>query len=92
MPPEPAEYQGREAIGAFLRDRFATIAGRPARLVPTRANGQPAFGYYIGDAHSPIARFTTVIVLTLDGDKISGLTRFPDTGILPAFGLPRTLR
>ena len=92
MPPEPAEYQGRQAIGAFLRDRFATIAGRPARLMPTRANGQPAFGYYIADAHSPITQFTNVIVLTLDGDKISGLTRFRDTGILPAFGLPRILR
>jgi hypothetical protein len=31
-------------------------------------------------------------VLTLEGDKISGLTRFRDTGFLPAFGLPRVLR
>jgi RNA polymerase sigma-70 factor (ECF subfamily) len=33
-----------------------------------------------------------VLVLTLEGDRISALTRFGDTGILPAFGLPRTLR
>jgi hypothetical protein len=33
-----------------------------------------------------------VIVLTLEGDRIAGLTRFGDTGILPRFGLPRTLR
>jgi RNA polymerase sigma-70 factor (TIGR02960 family) len=92
MPPDPAEYQGKDAIGKFLRDRFAVIVNRPSRLVPTHANGQPAFGYYIGDVHSPIARFTSVIVLTLEGDKISGLTRFGDTGILPAFGLPRVLR
>jgi RNA polymerase sigma-70 factor (TIGR02960 family) len=92
MPPEPAEYQGRDAIRAFLRDRFAVIEGRPARLVPTRANGQPAFGHYVGEAHSPIARFDGVLVVTLEGDRISGLTRFRDTGILPAFGLPRTLR
>jgi RNA polymerase sigma-70 factor (TIGR02960 family) len=92
MPPEPFEYQGRETIGAFLRNRFAVLEGRPARLVATSANGQPAFGHYIGDAHSPIARFEGVIVLTLEGDKISGLTRFRDTGILPAFGLPRVLR
>jgi RNA polymerase sigma-70 factor (ECF subfamily) len=46
----------------------------------------------VGDAHSPIARFNGVIVLTLEGDKISRLTRFGDTGILPAFGLPRMLR
>jgi RNA polymerase sigma-70 factor (TIGR02960 family) len=92
MPPEPAEYQGKDTIGKFLRDRFALVERRPARLVPTRANGQPAFGHYIGDAHSPIARFNGVIVLTLEGNKISGLTRFGDTGILPAFGLPRMLR
>jgi RNA polymerase sigma-70 factor (ECF subfamily) len=92
MPPEPAEYQGREAIRAFLRNRFALVANRPSRLVPTRANGQPTFGHYVGDAHSPIARFDGVLVLTLEGDKISGLTRFRDTGILPAFGLPRVLR
>ena len=92
MPPEPLEYQGKEAIAAFLHDRFAPVVDRPTRLVPTRANGQPAFGYYIGDAHTPILRFTSVFVLTLEGDRIAGLTRFGDTGILPAFGLPRVLR
>jgi RNA polymerase sigma-70 factor (ECF subfamily) len=92
MPPEPAEYQGPEAIRTFLRDRFALTEGRPTRLVATAANGQPAFGHYVGDAHSAIARFDGVIVVTLDGDRISGLTRFRDTGILPAFGLPRVLR
>jgi RNA polymerase sigma-70 factor (ECF subfamily) len=43
MPPEPYEYQGQAAIGAFLSDR-AVRRGAPLRLVPTRANGQPAFG------------------------------------------------
>ena len=41
MPPEPYEYQGRAVIGAFLSDR-AVRRGAPLRLVPTRANGQPA--------------------------------------------------
>jgi len=44
MPPEPYEYQGAGAIGAFLRDRTA-LRGAPL-LVPTRANTQPAFGCY----------------------------------------------
>jgi RNA polymerase sigma-70 factor (TIGR02960 family) len=92
MPPEPVEYQGRETVRAFLRNRFAVTEGRPLRLVATSANGQPAFGHYVGDAHSPIMRFEGVFVLTLEGDKISGLTRFRDTGFLPAFGLPRVLR
>jgi RNA polymerase sigma-70 factor (ECF subfamily) len=92
MPPEPLEYQGHAAIEAFLRDRFGTTAGRHVRLVPTRANDQPAFGHYLPDPHAPINRFCGVLVLTLEGDKISALTRFGDTGILPHFGLPRTLR
>jgi RNA polymerase sigma-70 factor (TIGR02960 family) len=92
MPPQPYEYQGHDAIAGFLADRFATHSGRRARLVPTRANSQPAFGHYIDDAHAPIARFFGVLVLTLEGDRIAGLTRFGDTAILPRFGLPRTLR
>jgi RNA polymerase sigma-70 factor (TIGR02960 family) len=92
MPPQPEEYEGRDAIEAFLADRFATHAGRRARLVPTRANGQPAFGHYIDDAHAPIGRFFGVIVLTLEGDRIAALTRFGDSAVLPHFGLPRTLR
>jgi RNA polymerase sigma-70 factor (TIGR02960 family) len=92
MPPQPLEYQGHETIAAFLSDRFATHAGRRVRLVATRANSQPAFGHYIDDAQAPIGRYFGIIVLTLGGDRISAITRFGDTGILPHFGLPRTLR
>ena len=92
MPPEPGKCDGKEAISAYLHNLFALSIDRPTRLVPTRANGQPAFGRYIGDSHTPIARFNCVLVLALGGNQISRLTRFADTGILPAFGLPRVLR
>jgi NAD(P)-dependent dehydrogenase (short-subunit alcohol dehydrogenase family) len=46
MPPQPLELIGHEAIGAFLDDR-AEVRGAPLQLRPTRANGQPAFGYYL---------------------------------------------
>jgi RNA polymerase sigma-70 factor (ECF subfamily) len=91
MPPEPFEYQGHAAIAAFLRDR-ASLATRHYRLVPTRANSQPAFGCYVRDAQAPIARAHGVMVLTLEGSRISMMTRFLDNGVLPHFGLPRTLR
>jgi len=91
MPPQPLEYQGHEAIGAFLADRFASHDGRRVALVATRANAQPAFGHYVEDPHAPVMRFFGVLVLTLEGDRIAGLTRFGDTAILPGFGLPRTL-
>jgi RNA polymerase sigma-70 factor (TIGR02960 family) len=92
MPPQPLEYQGHAAIAAFLADRFATHDGQRVRLIPTRANCQPAFGHYIDDAHASIGRYFGVLVLTLEGDRIAAITRFGDTGILPHFGLPRTLR
>jgi RNA polymerase sigma-70 factor (ECF subfamily) len=91
MPPEPLEYQGHAAIARFLLDR-SWWGIRSARLVPTRANKQPAFGYYLQDPRTAIAHANGLIVLTLQGDQISAITRFGDNSLLPPFGLPRTLR
>jgi RNA polymerase sigma-70 factor (TIGR02960 family) len=90
MPPEPYEYQGHAAIAAFLDDRPALRGGR-LRLVPTRANGQPAFGCYVPDPRAAIVRAYGLLVLTLEGDRISAITWFGDRGVFPRFGLPRTL-
>jgi RNA polymerase sigma-70 factor (TIGR02960 family) len=90
MPPQPYEYQGHTAIAALLRDR-AILRGVPLRLVPTRANGQPAFGAYLPDAHAAISRAYALIVLTLEGDRISAMTWFGDLSVFPHFGLPRIL-
>ena len=92
MPPDPEEYQGTEAITRFLSDLFEWRAGKGFRLVPTRANSQPAFGYYLEDPRAPIAHAGGVQVLTLEGDRISAITRFGDVSVFPYFGLPRTLR
>jgi RNA polymerase sigma-70 factor (ECF subfamily) len=90
MPPEPHEYQGHAAIAAFLHHR-AALRGAPLRLVPTRANTQPAFGCYLPCAQTPIARPYGMIVLTLRGDQISAITWFSDSSVFPHFGLPRAL-
>jgi RNA polymerase sigma-70 factor (TIGR02960 family) len=92
MPPEPAEYQGREAMAVFLEDRFSRRGDRRTRLVPIRANSQPAFGCYFQDPHASIAHAHGLMVITLEGDRISAITRFLDNSVLPHFGLPRTLR
>ena len=47
MPPAPHEYRGRPAIAAFLRASAAGRAGRRLGLLPTRANGQPAFTCFL---------------------------------------------
>ena len=91
MPPEPYEYQGRIAIGAFLRDREVR-RGAPLLLVPTRANTQPAFGCYLPLPQTDIARPRGLLVLTLGSERISALTWFADSSVFPQFGLPRSLR
>jgi len=88
MPPMPLEYQGRELAARFFTAVFRQ--GRRLRLVATRANGQPAFGVYVRDRHTPVLHANGLIVLTLAGDRVSTITRF-DTSVLPRFGLPRSL-
>jgi len=90
MPPVPLRYQGRELAARFLA-ATAFRPGRSARLVPVRANGQPAFGLYIRDPHAPVAHANGILVLTLAGSQISAMTGFPDNSALRIFGLPRTL-
>jgi RNA polymerase sigma-70 factor (ECF subfamily) len=87
MPPMPFEYEGREVVARFCATLFG--AGRRFDLVPTRANGQPAFGTYLRAA-TGIRHGTGLYVLTLTGDGICAMTRFENT-VLPWFGLPRSL-
>ena len=87
MPPMPFEYQGRDVVGRFCASIFR--AGRRFDLIPTRANGQPAFGAYLR-APTGIRHGIGLYVLTLADDRISAMTRF-DTSVLPSFGLPRSL-
>ncbi|HEX9527625.1 MAG TPA: sigma factor-like helix-turn-helix DNA-binding protein, partial [Streptosporangiaceae bacterium] len=95
MPPEPLEYQGHAAIAEFFQTR-PQWKTQVARLVLTRANNQPAFGYYRTDPHAPVAdapvaHAHSLVVLTLAGDKICAITRFGDNSLFPHFGLPPTL-
>ncbi|MCU7725229.1 RNA polymerase subunit sigma-70 [Actinoplanes sp. KI2] len=87
MPPEPFGYEGRDLVARYWARQLS--AGRRFDLVPTRANGQPAFGAYlrvpVGIRHA-----TGFYVLTLAGNRVRAMTRF-DNSVLPWFGLPRSL-
>ena len=86
MPPQPLQYRGRDSVGRF----FAFVFGvaRAFRLLPARANGQPAFGVYL---HTQIGiDGVGLFVLAIDGDRIGAVTRFEPT-LLGAFGLPPSL-
>jgi RNA polymerase sigma-70 factor (TIGR02960 family) len=89
MPPLPFEYRGTAAVHRFFT---ATAAHRRgiARLVPIRANGQPAWGEYRRDPVSGVLHLTGVEVVGLAGDLICEITRF-ETTLAQYFGLPRTL-
>ena len=87
MPPMPFEYQGREATMTFLAGILAS--GRRHRLVPTRANGQPAFGAYLRGT-ADVSHGVGLFVIEVAADGISALTRF-ENGVLPWFGLPRSI-
>ncbi|MGB8994548.1 MAG: sigma factor-like helix-turn-helix DNA-binding protein [Pseudonocardiaceae bacterium] len=87
MPPIPLEYQGRDDVACLFASIFGS--GRRVDLVPTRANGQPAFGAYLR-ASTGIRHGSGLFVLTLTGDRICACTRF-ESGVLPSFGLPRSL-
>jgi RNA polymerase sigma-70 factor (TIGR02960 family) len=91
MPPEPLEYEGPAAVAGFLST--VPAGGRLDQfvLIPTRANGQPAFGCYLRDPRASVAHAYGLMVLTLRGDRIAAITGFPDTAVFPHFGLPRTL-
>jgi RNA polymerase sigma-70 factor (TIGR02960 family) len=91
MPPAPLEYQGPAAIGALLREIVRRRGGRHVRLVPTRSNGQPAFGYYVPGPRTGILRGDGLLVLELSGDRISAITRFADPRLCARFGLPWVL-
>jgi RNA polymerase sigma-70 factor (ECF subfamily) len=87
MPPIPFEYEGRDVVARFCAILLG--AGRRFDLVPTRANGQPAFGAYVR-APNGISHGAGLYVLTVAGDRICAMTRF-DNSVLPWFGLPRSL-
>lgn len=87
MPPMPFEYEGRDVVARFCAALFD--AGRRFELVPTRANGQPAFGAYLRTS-TGISHGVGLYVLGLAGERICAMTRF-DNSVLARFGLPRSI-
>jgi RNA polymerase sigma-70 factor (ECF subfamily) len=87
MPPMPFEYTGRDLVARFCAGIFN--AGRRFDLVPTRANGQPAFGTYLRGPDG-ISHGVGLIVLEVGDEGISAMTRF-ENSVLAWFGLPRSI-
>ena len=90
MPPFAMWIEGARNIGAWMVEPGPS-ACRGSRLVPSAANGCPAFGQYRRDpagGHHPWA----LQVLEISGGRIAGLHAFLDTEhLFPVFGLPAHL-
>jgi RNA polymerase sigma-70 factor (ECF subfamily) len=92
MPPIDVRIEGAAAVGEF----FATepLGGHIERiaLVPTRAGGQPGFACYADEHDTGEHAAYGVMVFALRGDKIAGITGFPqDSELFEQLGAPLVL-
>jgi RNA polymerase sigma-70 factor (ECF subfamily) len=93
MPPLPQWYLGREAIGAFFAFAFRIYDG--FRMVPTAANGGPAFAAYSRTGANAPWTAHSLHMLSLEHEAIARLTLFyrPEgPRLFDAFGMPLELR
>ncbi len=91
MPPTATWFRGREASRPSS-PAGRSLAGRSWRIVPTRANGQLAFGHYHLDEEAGAHVAHHVVVLTLEGSRIGEMTAFLLPDVMPYFGLPAQIR
>jgi RNA polymerase sigma-70 factor (ECF subfamily) len=90
MPPAPLRYSGREAAASFYRSLPPGSPG-PLRIIPTRANRQPAMAVYRRGPTGTDYAAWGVWVLTSDVDAIAEVTAFFDPRLFAVFGLPSEL-
>jgi RNA polymerase sigma-70 factor (ECF subfamily) len=89
MPPFELWLQGSEVV----REWFLTtgIGCRGSRLVPTSANGMPAFGQYRCSGPNGSFEPWALQVIDISGGRVVAINSFLDTArLFPLFGLPQT--
>jgi RNA polymerase sigma-70 factor (ECF subfamily) len=89
MPPHPTWYDGRAAVGAFMREIGFRSGVPPHRFLPTRANRQPAFGVYRGTGAEATPFAINVVRIEAGGVAETHFFLYPE--LFPVFGLPATL-
>jgi RNA polymerase sigma-70 factor (ECF subfamily) len=89
MPPQPAWFLGRHAIGRFLAVNVLREPG-DLRAVQTSANGQPALAIYLRDAVGG-HRAHVVQVLRCTPAGVAHIVAFRTPDLFAAFGLPDRL-
>ncbi len=89
MPPFTGWYQGPEDITRLIATQCPADGPGAMKLVPTSANGQPAFGLYMreGDVYKPF----NLPVLTITPEGVSHVACFFDLELFKTFGLPESI-
>jgi len=90
MPPLPVWVQGRAAITIWLATTLL-VPNRSFRLLPARANGSPAFGLYRRQNEEEVYQLFGLMVLGVEGERISSVVGFLEVSSLSCFALPPTL-
>jgi RNA polymerase sigma-70 factor, ECF subfamily len=89
MPPYEMWFQGRADLKGWYLGYGIECKG--SRMVPTDANGSPAFGQYRpggpGGSHRP----WSIQVLEISAGRILHIHHFLDTSLFRRFGLPESL-
>ena len=86
MPPFPNWFEGRDAVVRFIASAIDTPG---VRWTPTRANGQPAIGWYLWDEDrfAPAA----IEVYSFAGERLAQITAFASPQLFERFRLPTEL-
>jgi RNA polymerase sigma-70 factor, ECF subfamily len=90
MPPFAGWYQTPADIGRLVVTQCPAEAAGDMRLIPARANGQPAFGMYLRDDQGEYRAFQLHVV-HITGGAIDHVVAFFDLSLFPVFGLPDVL-
>lgn len=90
MPPVPTWFQGAPAIAAFFSALWGAGPAGRFRLVPTRANGCPAFAFYERQADGTFAAFSLQVLDVRDG-LVVALDTFMDPRLVARVGMPPVL-
>jgi RNA polymerase sigma-70 factor (ECF subfamily) len=87
--PGVGEWRGKPDVAEALRGGMNSRGAW--RVLPTRANGQPATVGYVRAAGETVFRPFVIGVLGIEGDRLVSMTAFEDAHLVSAFGLPATL-
>jgi RNA polymerase sigma-70 factor (ECF subfamily) len=91
MPPWPMWFRGRDTVVAALRASWDPDGpGYRFRMLPTRANGQPAVATYLAQ-DEPVYRAFAISVLRIEHGLVAEAVAFHDTHLFAEFDLPLLL-